>query len=173
MPDLGFVLDDLSAQSERELTDRSLEALSLITTLVMAHARGCAREVVETALARWLHVLAEVVERHGHERLQVILSYLYQTTKARATRVHAVLRDALGDRIEETLMNTAARWRKRERTEGHAEGQVELLLRLLMVRFGPLPQQVQARVRAGTVADRGRWAEAVLDAKTLEDVFGA
>ena len=62
---------------------------------------------------------------------------------------------------------------ERLRTEGRAEGRCDLLLELLTSRFGALPADVSARVRAGSDSDLARWAKALLRAMTIEDVFAA
>ncbi|MBM4063193.1 MAG: DUF4351 domain-containing protein, partial [Planctomycetes bacterium] len=54
---------------------------------------------------------------------------------------------------------------------GQAEGRAAVLLRLLGKRFGVLPAEVEARVRAAAVDTLDLWAERVLDAKSLDDVF--
>ena len=56
--------------------------------------------------------------------------------------------------------------------EGKLEGEVALLERQLSKRFGPLTEDTRARLRNATTEQIEIWAERVLDAKTLEDVFG-
>jgi hypothetical protein len=46
-----------------------------------------------------------------------------------------------------------------------------MLRRLLTQRFGPLPNEVEQRLYAATVQDLERWAERVLDAQRLDEVF--
>jgi hypothetical protein len=57
------------------------------------------------------------------------------------------------------------------RAEGRAEGGAEMLLRLLHVRFGPLSEEVTARVNAAAPEMLLHWSERVLSASTLDAVF--
>jgi len=59
------------------------------------------------------------------------------------------------------------------RAEGRREGEAEVFLRLLQLRFGPLPVDVTARVTAADAATLLRWSEQVLSAPTLDAVFAA
>jgi len=59
------------------------------------------------------------------------------------------------------------------RQEGRQEGEAEMLLRLLQLRFGPLPVAVTARVTAADAETLLRWSERVLSAPTLDAVFAA
>lgn len=52
-----------------------------------------------------------------------------------------------------------------------AEGEQKLLTKQLGRKFGELPDWAQQRLRAASVADIERWAERVLVAGTLDDVF--
>lgn len=56
--------------------------------------------------------------------------------------------------------------------EGFREGEARLLLHLLASRFGDLPQGVRMRVQQADVSQLERWADRLLDASTLEDLFG-
>ncbi|MDO4232915.1 MAG: DUF4351 domain-containing protein [Lautropia sp.] len=56
---------------------------------------------------------------------------------------------------------------------GRFEGQTEMLSRQLQRRFGPISAEVAARLQAGTSEDLTRWADNILDAKRIEDVFQA
>jgi predicted transposase YdaD len=62
--------------------------------------------------------------------------------------------------------------RKEGRNEGRIEGQAEMLLRQLAARFGAPPPAIAACVRTASVEELGRWAERILTATSLEDVFG-
>jgi len=64
---------------------------------------------------------------------------------------------------------------RRIRAEGHAEGrregEAEVLLRQLRVRFGALPEDVTTRINAADAETLLRWSERILSASTLDAVF--
>jgi hypothetical protein len=57
------------------------------------------------------------------------------------------------------------------KVEGKVEGKAELLIRQATLKFGPLAQQVQARIHATTAAELDEMAERLLEATTLDAVF--
>ena len=57
--------------------------------------------------------------------------------------------------------------------KGRAEGEAKSLTRLLELRFGPLPAAVKMRVGGANLAQLDAWIDRVLDAKSLDAVFGA
>jgi predicted transposase YdaD len=59
----------------------------------------------------------------------------------------------------------------RGRMEGRAEGIAVLLARQLNRRFGPLSVTITDRLAKAAPDQLERWAERVLDAATLDDVF--
>ncbi len=73
--------------------------------------------------------------------------------------------DTAKDDGGKALMGTIAEtWKK--------EGEAKSLVRLLVKRFGALPQPVVAQIAAGSIKELDRWVDRVLDAPTLEAVFG-
>jgi hypothetical protein len=56
--------------------------------------------------------------------------------------------------------------------EGRQEGEVILLERLLIKRFGPLSDDTRARLQSASHAQLEDWAERILDARRLSEVFG-
>ena len=80
----------------------------------------------------------------------------------------------------ETAMNSlgyeyqgdfARRYYGQGKAEGKAEGRIELILKLLALRFGPLTEAAQARVRGAQDAQLDAVAERMLTAKTLEEAL--
>ena len=78
----------------------------------------------------------------------------------------------------ETAMNSlgyeyqgdfARRYYGQGKAEGKVEGRMELILKLLALRFGPLPDATQTRVRSAQDAQLDAVAERMLTAKTLEE----
>ena len=55
---------------------------------------------------------------------------------------------------------------------GIAKGEAKSLTRLLEHRFGPLPAAVKTRVGGANLSQLDAWIDRVLDAKSLESVFG-
>jgi hypothetical protein len=56
--------------------------------------------------------------------------------------------------------------------EGRRRGVAEMLLRQLVRRFGALSNAYRDRVLTGSDEDVDRWVDRVLDAATIDDVFG-
>ena len=56
--------------------------------------------------------------------------------------------------------------------KGRVEGERAVLERLLHRRFGILSPEVAQRLNQAPATDLEAWAENLLDANTLEDVFG-
>ncbi|MBS7348757.1 MAG: Rpn family recombination-promoting nuclease/putative transposase [Comamonas sp.] len=59
------------------------------------------------------------------------------------------------------------------RTEGRAEGESDFLRRLLVHRFGPLSKELLARMDQASSEQLALWGLRVLDARSLDEVFGA
>ena len=55
--------------------------------------------------------------------------------------------------------------------KGRLEGEAKLLLRMLPHRFGPLPLEITERIHSADPNTIGIWADRVLDAKSLDEVF--
>ncbi len=55
--------------------------------------------------------------------------------------------------------------------EGRKESALHMLTRLLSKRFGPLDEAVQARLQAASLAELEAWADRLLEADTLAEVF--
>ena len=58
------------------------------------------------------------------------------------------------------------------RIEGKLEGKLETLTRQLTRRFGPLPDWATAQLKTATAERLDLWADRVLDAASLSDIFG-
>lgn len=56
--------------------------------------------------------------------------------------------------------------------EGRVEGRIDVLLRLMALRFGGVDAPATQRVRSASVADLERWTERILTATSLGDLFG-
>ena len=61
--------------------------------------------------------------------------------------------------------------RKEGLTKGRAEGERALFLKMLVLRFGKLPAAAERRVKRASIPALEQWAERLLTAKTLNEVF--
>lgn len=52
------------------------------------------------------------------------------------------------------------------------QGQTVLLIRQLTRRFGPLPEEVNQRLERASAEEVETWADRILEAASLEQVFG-
>ncbi len=57
-------------------------------------------------------------------------------------------------------------------SEGEARGEAKSLMRLLVKRFGPLPEAVVSQIAAGSIEELDRWFDAAITAFSVEAVFG-
>ncbi len=55
--------------------------------------------------------------------------------------------------------------------KGETKGRADLLLRLFRQRFGAIPESVEVKVRSAPLPDLEAWADALFDARKLDDVF--
>lgn len=83
----------------------------------------------------------------------------------------------LGDLLEiktmlaESVIEWTQDWKQQGFKEGRMEGESSLLARLLAKRFGPLPEDARIRLQSASSEQLQCWAERILDARDLKDVF--
>ena len=73
--------------------------------------------------------------------------------------------------IQQGMQQGKLEGRLEGKLEGRLEGETQLLERLLTRRFGPPSADSQARLKAATLEQLEQWAENLLDAATLDEVF--
>ena len=71
---------------------------------------------------------------------------------------------------ERFIQQGLERGRQEGREEGIGQGEARILLRLLTLKFGPVPESVRSRVESADAETLLRWSEQVLSANRLEDV---
>ena len=77
----------------------------------------------------------------------------------------------LKENIEAWKQNLIVTGVMQGREEGILIGEALLLERLLKRRFGELPDNITHKLRYATQEELEGWSYAVLDAKSLEDIF--
>jgi hypothetical protein len=102
------------------------------------------------------------------ERSRLYLDLLLISLSQNAPqRIEAVM-NSLGYEYQSDF---ARRYVAQGKAEGKAEGRMEIVLKLLALRFGPLTEPVQARVRSAQDAHLDAVAERVLTVQTLEEAL--
>ncbi|MFC3852871.1 Rpn family recombination-promoting nuclease/putative transposase [Salinispirillum marinum] len=125
---------------------------------------------------RVLHALLEWV-KHPEQRSirQAFLVWLKQVFLpgrlpgvefAQIQELHEV-QSMLAERVKDWTRS----WKMEGIQEGRLEGEAILLKKLLTHRFGTLPAAIEQRLTQASSAELESWAENILDAKTLEEVF--
>ena len=182
LPSLEFVLDDLHAARPEHLRQRALTVFGLCALATLQYLPPAARAEATFAafVDEWRDVqraaarLADTVS--GRELWQATVDYVLATSDLPRAVMSRVLTPRLGLSTMKKFVSTAEQIRNegiaKGVAKGVAEGRVETLLRLPTRRFGAdATRAVEPRLRRASIADLDRFADRVLDAATIDDVF--
>jgi predicted transposase YdaD len=199
VPRFRFVLDDISAETDEALKARAMTALGRLVLWCFRHARR--PEELVRRLAGWLDVVREAQRApNGRAALAFIWQYILTISEPqRPEELLQQLLQAAGPEIEEEIVSIADYLEEKGRLkgldeghlkgldeghlkgldegrlkgldEGRLEGQRRMLLKLLGIRFGALPESAVARIQAADAQQIDRWTERVLSAATLGEVL--
>ena len=184
VPKFQFLLDDVSQVSDADLRQRAMTALGTL-------ALWCLRDVRKPGvllrnLWRWLDLLAVVRKApNGLAAMQAILRYVVVTTKrVNEEEIRETLQtlaasnedemETVADQLEEMFREKGiAIGFERGIERGLKQGQRRVLLRQLGRRFGEVPESLVERVNSADEETLDAWADRVLSAKTLDEVFAS
>ena len=170
VPAFTYLLQDLSQTDDAALQG---EALLRLVLLVLKHARR--REFWQ--LPGWIALLHEVAAApDGFAALVAVWRYITAVTpRSPPPEVLASLVDGLSGQSRELVMSWAEQLRDEGRQQGLEQGRlqkhVELLMRLIRLKFGEPSAEVVARVEAASAEQLDAWTERILTAETLEALF--
>lgn len=117
--------------------------------------------------------------------IEVIFRYLSLTMDIDQGVVHNLVQEIIPPKKEHMVMTIAEQWKQEGRLEGKKEGHREgkregqmegrsaILRRLLAKRFGQdiFDIHLQERLRNATPDQLDHWAERILDARTVDEIF--
>lgn len=168
VPDLHYLLEDLMQLDVSGLRARSLPAFATVAlwALRTASDRGFATTAAE--LADLFDALREAPD--APRALWAIFSYLSTISGAEEDLV-GVVAGQLSAPVREDVMDLVENFAEQKREEGRAQGRRALLLKQLTLKFGPPSPAVEARVGAASSEEVERWAERILAAGSLDEVF--
>lgn len=157
---------DASGESDEKLRRRGMNPLATLVIWTLVHA--AASKDIRGEIPAVYDLIRSVY--HGAEwldALRTIFLYIMDVCEITPGDVETILIEAIGRDAYEVYMTAAQVLRE----EGKAELRVEILLKQLQQRFGPLPQDVVARVSQARPDETERWIDRVIPAEALADVF--
>jgi len=174
----GFLLQDLSHVPDDQLKGTALLRMAL---LLLKHVHD---PELPRLLPRWAATWRQVLEASGWQGIRLVLKYVLESAEqVGVDDLRQLFRNDLRlEAGEDVVMTVADRLRAEGREEGREEGRQEgreegrkegkrLLLRLLTLRFRELPEPVVAWVQGATPEELELWAERILTAASLDEVF--
>lgn len=174
VPNYSMVVLDLAHLSNEELKSRALDAFPELALWALRDIR----EFDE--LLRNLDHFASTFQAalrspNGMGAVTQLLRYVaLLTDKTQAKQFRAKLRQQAPE-AEEAMVTYGEELIEQGRQEGQLkgrqEGQINLLEKLLTLKFGAVPADHKAQLEAATEAQLGRYAERVLTAESLDAVF--
>ncbi|HET9957037.1 MAG TPA: Rpn family recombination-promoting nuclease/putative transposase [Polyangiaceae bacterium] len=169
LPQLGFVLDDLTEQSDSALESRRLHLATLVTLWLLRDARNRAR--FRRAREHWIPLLALVLDLpNGAQLLETFFRYIGVVANEEEAQALSEGLQAYRPEAKEVLMTLAEKWFSEGEAKGKAEGKAETLRKLLTLKFGELPAAVSERLSSATEGELDDAIERVLSATTLDQV---
>lgn len=178
LPSLEYMLDDLHDQPPERLRQRALTVYGLCSLAMLQYLPPAARD--EATFAAWVDAWCDVQENaarladtvSGRDLWDAVVDYVLATSDLPRPVIGRVLTRRLTQTAMKKFVSTAQQIRNEGLATGITKGRVDTLLRQLTHRFGvEATRSVEDRIRAASIADLDRFAERVLDAATIDDVF--
>jgi len=163
------VMAHLTALRLRRKADRLAPKVELMRRLA---GYGYPRYDIDALvrLVDWMIALPEALEP---DYMRALETFKQEHTMTYITTPERVgLRRGRAEGLIEGRNEGRVEGRNEGRNEGLIEGQAKLLLRLLSRRFGTIPDTLTERIRTATAEQLETWSLNILDAETLDEVFG-
>ena len=132
--------------------------------------------VTQASLADWVTLFEHWQEESkmaaiAHPPVKLALDHLKDLSADANTRRLAFVRErALHDEVSD-LWAEREKGKREGKLEGKLEGESMLLERQMVKRFGPLTDDARSRLKSASAEQLESWAERILDARTLAEVF--
>ena len=176
-PSFRFVLDDLSLKTDAELLERATrESERLVPVVLWALRDARAHERFLASLSAWAGAIAEAHQApSGADALRAVFSYIARVTELLSP--HAILTaiEQVAPQTKDIVMTLAEQWLQqgiqKGIEKGIEKGERALLVKLLTLKFGALDDSYRTRLDSAPPALLEIWAERVLTATTIYDVF--
>jgi hypothetical protein len=175
-PRFEFLLDDIGRATDADIRARMLNAFGMLALLFLRDVRATERFLLRFPL--WIDPLRSLQRvDSGRDALMVLFRYVSMVADQLGLQrfqqiVHQVLPEA-----QDSLMTIAEEMRqlglKQGLQQGLHQGQRMLLLELLRTKFGTVEEQVIQRLEAADESELKRFAQRILTAGTVSEVFSS
>jgi len=172
VPDFDIAFQDFSPEADTEIKG-TIELRLLGSCLRAKNDPQSVARVLD--IFRLLHALGD--DACSLEWVATIYRYMAGTMDIEAEVVQDIAQKTLSTSKRDTVMTLAERLHHKGlmegRQEGLPEGRRKVLQRLRAKRFGDsiLNIRMQERLRSATPDELDTWAEHILDAATIDDIF--
>ena len=178
IPRFEMLLDDLSKATDEDLQRRGQALAQSLVLWALRDARNSERFFAH--FRAWAKLLDEVAADPSEQRVfKALLRYISSVLGADwADQLRQLLLE-LAPATERAMQTIAESWEQKGiekgiekgRVEGRVEGLQELVRRLLTKKFGPLTESILERLGAATAPELQEYADRILDAQQLADIF--
>jgi hypothetical protein len=162
VPDFTLIVDDLAHVSDDDLKARTLAAFPKLALWLLRDARHADR--VMAGVATWAEKLTEAEQApNGMAALLVLFRYILEVNEGLPWEDFQGKIREVAPAAEPAVMTVADQLMNK--------GRVGLLTKLLALKFGELTEHWRVRLAAASVNELEVWAERVLTATTIDQVF--
>jgi len=167
VPSFEYRLDDLTRATPASVAQRSDRAAFRL----VLWALQCRGRVSPAEADAWREAFRLLVrDERWRDMAEAVLTYVVRLDDADEPVAFQAARAASSE-LETVVTSYAERLEAKGRLEGRLEGEAEVLRRQLQLKFGELDAETVARIETADSEQLLQWAERVLSAETLDDLF--
>ena len=164
LPELALQIHELGAD-EQQFTDHALSVVAELSIRVLRRARSLDLSETERLLRSWRATIPRLLaHRRGSEALAALYSYLLNVVPCEHHELNEAARRVFTAQIRNIMKTPAEQIRHR--------AHLELLVRMLESRFGPLDDAAQRRLQEISPEQLTAIADRALTAQTLAEALG-
>lgn len=170
VPNFGLMVEDLTCRSDADIAGMRLTDFPKLVLWALRDSHS--KALILDGLAVWGRPMCRIL-RTSDGRL--LLNYFANRLEDFSwSDFHGKLLEAVPEAQEELMTfidELLEEGRTQGRQEGREEGRIAVLTKLLSLKFGELPAQIHARLTSAGIAELDKWAERLLRATAIDEVF--
>jgi predicted transposase/invertase (TIGR01784 family) len=170
VPRQSYFVFDLTGMSDGQIVSMATTASLRLFLLILRNVRD---PNLGGMLRTWHALLGQVMkEPSGLRLMELLLTYLAKAVPTMTQETLMQVGEMAGMDPELVEGSLAWRWLEEGREEGREEGTRQAVLRLLAMRFAPLPAWAHDRVSEASSEQLNRWLDRIMSTESLEDLLG-